>query len=137
MDTEGEDVGRRSTAGKEEGGQVRTGGIAHRHRHTIGQDPEAVEETLGQNRRVATPFMISKCEREAARNWDIFYKRHEDRFFKNKNWTEKEFAQELGKGAEAETTPEWQEEGMVEEEVKKQRDTVLLEVRSRRAPKKA
>ncbi|PWN18731.1 S-adenosyl-L-methionine-dependent methyltransferase [Microstroma glucosiphilum] len=35
--------------------------------------------------------MVRKCEKNAAANWDRFYKRHEDRFFHNRNWTDREF----------------------------------------------
>jgi hypothetical protein len=48
-----------------------------KHKHTVGQDVDGVEEALSQNRRVAGAFTINKCEKEAARNWDLFYKHHE------------------------------------------------------------
>lgn len=116
--------------------------VVFRHRHTVGQDPDNIDGVLAKNRRVATPFMISKCEREAARSWDMFYKRHEDRFFKNKNWTEREFAQELGKmqgdaaapvlaGGDGDSAEEKQQQpGIVEKEAAAHQDTVLLEVGS-------
>ncbi|CAO1614124.1 unnamed protein product [Parajaminaea phylloscopi] len=42
-------------------------------------------------RTVASPFIVSKLEREAAKNWDIFYRRHQDRFFRDRHWTDREF----------------------------------------------
>lgn len=48
-----------------------------------------------QQRRIASNFLISKAEREAARNWDIFYKKNETRFFKDRHWTDREFEQDL------------------------------------------
>ena len=30
------------------------------------------------------PFFVEKYEREAARNWDLFYKRNADKFFKDR-----------------------------------------------------
>ncbi|WFD43789.1 hypothetical protein MPSI1_002453 [Malassezia psittaci] len=48
-------------------------------------------ELLEQNRRVSTPFMIEKTQREADKAWDKFYKAHQDKFFKNRNWTDREF----------------------------------------------
>lgn len=48
-----------------------------KHKHTIGQEPDKFEEILSKNRRVAGSFLLNKCEKEAARNWDIFYKVHE------------------------------------------------------------
>ncbi|KAI3381836.1 hypothetical protein SNEBB_004051 [Seison nebaliae] len=36
-------------------------------------------------------FRINKIKKEIGRNWDLFYKRNEDRFFKNRYWTKEEF----------------------------------------------
>lgn len=47
-----------------------------KHKHTVGQDIDNLEEVLLCNRRIADSFVISKCEREAARNWDRFYLHH-------------------------------------------------------------
>lgn len=52
------------------------------------------DDVLAQNRRVSTPFMIDKTQREAGKAWDKFYKAHQDKFFKNRHWTDREF-QEL------------------------------------------
>lgn len=48
-----------------------------------------------QQPRTASTFLTSKAEREAARNWDIFYKKNETRFFKDRHWTDREFEQDL------------------------------------------
>ena len=53
--------------------------------------PAASADVLAQNRRVSTPFMIEKTQRDAGRAWDKFYKANEDRFFKNRHWTDREF----------------------------------------------
>lgn len=48
-----------------------------------------------QNKRGLVPeFKGNKLEIDAQRNWDIFYKRNETRFFKDRHWTTREF-QEL------------------------------------------
>ncbi|PWN40717.1 S-adenosyl-L-methionine-dependent methyltransferase [Ceraceosorus guamensis] len=52
-----------------------------------------VEDVLCQNRRTISDFLRKKIEEEAAKNWDKFYKANENRFFKNKNWTDREFAE--------------------------------------------
>ena len=47
-----------------------------------------------QNSRIVTEFEARKLETEAQRNWDLFYKRNETNFFKDRHWTTREF-QEL------------------------------------------
>ena len=37
-------------------------------------------------------FKKDKLEREAKRNWDLFYKRNTDHFFKDRHWLTREFA---------------------------------------------
>lgn len=123
------------------------GGVPYKHKHTVGQDPGKIDEILTKNRRVATPFVLNKCEAEAAKHWNLFYKHHEDRFFKNKNWTEKEFdvlngeqreqtgaLLQNGDKAESEgredskAEVELGGEAIVEEETSRQGSSVLLEV---------
>ncbi|KAF7817368.1 S-adenosyl-L-methionine-dependent methyltransferase [Senna tora] len=38
-----------------------------------------------------SPFWREKYEREAKRYWDVFYKRHQDRFFKDRHYLDKEW----------------------------------------------
>ncbi|KAI4316505.1 hypothetical protein L6164_024485 [Bauhinia variegata] len=38
-----------------------------------------------------SPFWRDKYEREAKRHWDVFYKRHQDRFFKDRHYLDKEW----------------------------------------------
>lgn len=40
---------------------------------------------------VVTPFRQQKLEKDAKKNWDIFYKRNTDKFFRDRNWTVREF----------------------------------------------
>lgn len=65
-------------------------------------DDFTVEEQLierlsdGERRKLAqaaglSQFQRDKLEKEAKKNWDMFYKRNGDRFFKNRYWTRKEF----------------------------------------------
>lgn len=44
-----------------------------------------------QNSRLVSEFVASKIEVEAKKHWDLFYKRNEDRFFKDRHWTPREF----------------------------------------------
>ncbi|KAK4056340.1 hypothetical protein OIO90_002784 [Microbotryomycetes sp. JL221] len=48
-------------------------------------------EVVKLNRDVASAFQVNKHKKEAARNWDIFYKRNKDGFFKDRHWTDREF----------------------------------------------
>jgi len=53
---------------------------------------EEIQEILArQDGRKVTPFEATKLEKEAKKNWDLFYKRNETRFFKNRHWTLQEF----------------------------------------------
>ncbi|CAK1548036.1 unnamed protein product [Leptosia nina] len=47
-----------------------------------------------QNARMVPEAKAAKLEREAKRHWDIFYKRNETKFFRDRHWTTREF-QEL------------------------------------------
>ncbi|XP_065081226.1 tRNA N(3)-methylcytidine methyltransferase METTL6 [Ochlerotatus camptorhynchus] len=44
-----------------------------------------------QNKRMVTDFQARKLELEARKHWDLFYKRNETRFFKDRHWTTREF----------------------------------------------
>lgn len=48
-----------------------------------------------QNKRLVTPFQALKLEQEARKHWDLFYKRNENRFFKDRHWTTREFSELL------------------------------------------
>ena len=81
---------------------------------------QAINSVLSTNRRTASNYVITKASREAARNWDTFYKRHQDKFFKDRHWTEREFGKSLsGQDADAETETVQVDGG---------KDAVLLEV---------
>lgn len=47
-----------------------------------------------QNSRLVSAHQAVQLEQNARRHWDIFYKRNETRFFKDRHWTTREF-QEL------------------------------------------
>lgn len=40
-----------------------------------------------------TEFQRMKLDKDAKKNWDLFYKRNGDRFFRNRYWTKHEFAE--------------------------------------------
>ncbi|XP_075164844.1 tRNA N(3)-cytidine methyltransferase METTL6 [Haematobia irritans] len=47
-----------------------------------------------QNKRIIPEFKAQQLENQAQKHWDLFYKRNETRFFKDRRWTTREF-QEL------------------------------------------
>ena len=53
----------------------------------------SVEEQgrLARDTDVVSTFKRDKLEREAQRNWDLFYKRNSTKFFKDRHWTTHEF----------------------------------------------
>ena len=52
------------------------------------EPPELTDEIKNilerQNSRMVTDFQAKKIETQAAKNWDMFYKRNETRFFKDR-----------------------------------------------------
>ncbi|KAL1530622.1 hypothetical protein AB1Y20_001522 [Prymnesium parvum] len=55
-----------------------------------------------------SPYWVERYEREAARNWDSFYRRHGDKFFKDRHYLQAEWpelAEGEGRGEEASDRP--------------------------------
>lgn len=48
-----------------------------------------------QNSRLVTEFKANQLELHAQKHWDLFYKRNETRFFKDRNWIVQEFGELL------------------------------------------
>lgn len=49
------------------------------------------EEKLKRDQALVSPFKQQKLEKEAQKNWDLFYKRNSTNFFKDRHWTTREF----------------------------------------------
>ncbi|KAK7870219.1 hypothetical protein R5R35_003489 [Gryllus longicercus] len=58
--------------------------------------PEDKVKLEKQNSRIVSEFQANKLEKDAMKNWDLFYKRNETRFFKDRHWTVREFQELLG-----------------------------------------
>lgn len=56
--------------------------------------PEELDLLEKQNSRLVTEFKANQLELNARKNWDLFYKRNDTRFFRDRHWTTREF-QEL------------------------------------------
>lgn len=65
--------------------------FVHRLKELTDEEKERLQY---QNNRIITEAKAAKLEREAKRHWDIFYKRNETKFFRDRHWTTREF-QEL------------------------------------------
>ncbi|CAH0747749.1 unnamed protein product [Diatraea saccharalis] len=65
--------------------------FVHRLKELSEEDKKRLES---QNSRLIPEAKAAKLEREAKRHWDIFYKRNETKFFRDRHWTTREF-QEL------------------------------------------
>lgn len=48
-------------------------------------------DRLGAGRILVSDFRQMKLEKEAQKNWDLFYKRNSTHFFKDRHWTSREF----------------------------------------------
>lgn len=48
-------------------------------------------DRLGSERTLVSDFKQMKLEKEAQKNWDLFYKRNTTNFFKDRHWTTREF----------------------------------------------
>lgn len=57
--------------------------------------PEEVEILDRQNARMVSEYKAELLEVQAAKYWDLFYKRNEARFFKDRHWTTREFSELL------------------------------------------
>ncbi|XP_052758848.1 tRNA N(3)-methylcytidine methyltransferase METTL6 isoform X1 [Galleria mellonella] len=65
--------------------------FGHRLKQLTDEEKQRLEN---QNSRLIPEAKAAKLEREARRHWDIFYKRNETKFFRDRHWTTREF-QEL------------------------------------------
>lgn len=65
--------------------------FVHRLKELTDEEKKQLE---AQNSRLIPEAKAAKLEREARRHWDIFYKRNETKFFRDRHWTTREF-QEL------------------------------------------
>lgn len=54
---------------------------------------EQISALEHQNSRPVSSFRANKFEKESKKHWDIFYKRNETRFFKDRHWTIREFTE--------------------------------------------
>lgn len=56
---------------------------------------EDEKRRLEDNSKIVSDFKQTKLEKEAQKNWDLFYKRNTTNFFKDRHWTTAEFKELL------------------------------------------
>ena len=56
---------------------------------------EQETEKLKKDTKLVSDFQRNKLETEAKRNWDLFYKRNQTNFFKDRHWITREFPELL------------------------------------------
>ena len=53
------------------------------------------QKLAAQNSRLVPDHKSIQLEKDAKKHWDLFYKRNETRFFKDRRWTTREFEELL------------------------------------------
>ncbi|PKI36200.1 hypothetical protein CRG98_043396 [Punica granatum] len=59
--------------------------------HEQQQEPNPTMQIYSTTSNMVSPFWREKYEREAKKYWDIFFKRHQDKFFKDRHYLDKEW----------------------------------------------
>lgn len=57
---------------------------------------EEQQQLFTQSSRLVPAYQAIQLEKNAQKHWDLFYKRNETRFFKDRRWTTREFVELLG-----------------------------------------
>ena len=65
------------------------------HGHSARQLTEDEQQLLKRDTEVLSDFKRNKLEKDAKKNWDLFYKRNTTLFFKDRHWITREFPELL------------------------------------------
>lgn len=60
--------------------------------------PEELNKMRAQNSRMVPKHRAMLLEKDAKKYWDLFYKRNDTRFFKDRHWTTREFEELANRG---------------------------------------
>lgn len=72
------------------------GSLGEKYSHNCRQLNEDEIKRLEDDNLVVSEFRQNKLEKEAKKNWDLFYKRNTNKFFKDRHWTQREFQELIG-----------------------------------------
>ncbi|XP_031372967.1 uncharacterized protein LOC116188010 isoform X2 [Punica granatum] len=72
--------------------------------HEQQQEPNPTMQIYSTTSNMVSPFWREKYEREAKKYWDIFFKRHQDKFFKDRHYLDKEWGRYFSVGCGAGNT---------------------------------
>lgn len=61
---------------------------------------EEIDRMKAQDSRLVSQFRANQLEKDAKKHWDLFYKRNDTRFFKDRHWSTREFDELLDLGGE-------------------------------------
>ncbi|XP_055328847.1 tRNA N(3)-methylcytidine methyltransferase METTL6-like [Paramacrobiotus metropolitanus] len=76
-----------------ENGEENCQHLIEAHKESLPRDlsPEDFLQLAKHDSRPVTAFKRTQLENDSRKNWDKFYKRNGDKFFKNRHWTTREF----------------------------------------------
>ncbi len=63
--------------------------LGHPGKHLTEEDLKKLQS----DKLLVSDFKCLKLEKEAKKNWDLFYKRNSTNFFKDRHWTTREFTE--------------------------------------------
>ena len=70
--------------------------ISDSYGHKCRQLTAEEAQKLRDDSVIVSQFRQNKLESEAKKNWDLFYKRNTNKFFKDRHWTQREFEELIG-----------------------------------------
>lgn len=74
-----------------------TWSVGHVAKHLT---PVEIDKMKAQDSRLVSEFRANQLEKDTKKYWDLFYKRNDTRFFRDRHWTTREFDELLGLGGE-------------------------------------
>lgn len=99
--------------------------------HPVRMLTEAEIAKLQKDVNCVSDFKQNKLEKEAQKNWDLFYKRNTTKFFKDRHWTKREFDELCPVAAEVYLTMAFVLKTVVDLDIHFKMTTILLFCRTK------